>query len=620
MSTWTYLDSYLSSIPAAQKQNLLNLIYGQVLNGSITTTGQYQVALNSLLAQLAPGLTAPTFKQYIAPFQSVTRSPDYNAMETQAISALGILYKECNLLDQAITDYQNVTNGNLDAIEATTANLEAQISALELLSANTDGYTSTVYDSFNESNSHRLTRSQSIPSTPFIVQNNVFIPAEYDAQIINNQLQLPVISSTPYIISNIALSGLYPSPSAPGVATSSDLPVSSNPYDISNILLNDPTKYWAETVDLNTLFTNTVSSSLTITLAGTQSISNIYIDPFTRFPYNIDSIWYTVNNTSANIGGGLSGIIEITDLDYPITISTATNITFPSITADTIILNISQSNYSALRYIEPASTGIISSLLDIADNGVLSSNATLPNTYAFTMTSIMQNLLNIGAETANATNTVNVYEFLYGAKQIELSENKYSYQGIFVTQPYTINNCAAIALNTTDNIPADTAIEYNILVDFYNTVNGSPVFQESLGTVPILPATEDNVFEILDGTNNTVLQNWTATTRFGTSNLNSITVYQNGTKVITNSCTLTQNPSGTVTITIHDSIIPSYIRDTSVFTITYNTNIAANIITLPKYSQAVITLQIFLRSITPNTTVSPTVSSYSMQFKAYTGN
>src|SRR5665213_2630725 len=143
MSTWTYLDSYLSSIPAAQKQNLLNLIYGQVLNGSITTTGQYQVALNSLLAQLAPGLTAPTFKQYIAPFQSVTRSPDYNAMETQAISALGILYKECNLLDQAITDYQNVTNGNLDAIEATTANLEAQISALELLSDNTDGYTST---------------------------------------------------------------------------------------------------------------------------------------------------------------------------------------------------------------------------------------------------------------------------------------------------------------------------------------------------------------------------------------------------------------------------------------------------------------------------------------------
>lgn len=559
---------------------------------------------------MAPGLSTPRFTQYIAPFQSVTRSPNYNAMETQAIAALGILYNECNLLDQAITDYQNVTEGNLDAIEATTANLEAQIGALELLSANTDGYTSTVYDSFNESNSYRLTRSQSISSTPFIVPNMGFISPQYDAQIINNQLQLPVIASTPYIISNIALSGFYPLPSTPGVATSSDLPVSTNPYDVSNLLLN-PQQYWVETVDINTLFTSTVSSQLTITLAGTQSISNIYIDPFTRFPYTINSIGYT---------GGLSTITPILNLGYPITISTATNITFPSVTADTIILNISQSNYSALRYIEPAYNSTISSLLDIADNGTPNSTASVPATYASAMTSIMQNLLNIGAETANATNIINVYEFLYGAKSIELSENKYSNEGIFVTQPYTINNCAAIALNTNDNTPANTAIEYNILVDYYNMVNGSPVFEGSLGTVPILPATENSVNEILDGTNNIVLENWTATTRFGTNNLGSIIIYQNGTQIITGSCILTQNQYGIVTVTIPNNKIPSYIRDTSVFTITYETNVAANIITLPKYSQSVITLQIFLRSITPNTTVSPTVSSYSMQFKAYTGN
>lgn len=617
MANWTYLDAYVSSLPEAQRQNLLNLIYGNVLAGSIQTTQQYEASLGQELEQLSAGLPTPIFKLRTEPYRGVTHSTNFNAMESQAIAALGILYQEAELLETAISNYGNVIGGNLDSIDATVTSLEKQVDTLELLATNSEGFVASVYDSFSEQNSYRLNRVDTIATSPFIIPDIGFVPDTFDAQVSNNMLELPISNNTTFRITNAYLLNQNPVPSGNSVASSFDIPSILNPYDVSNLLNSNPNLYWAETVDIPTLSTNKVETGLVVQLAGVQQVNNIYISPFTRFPYNITSIQYTKNVDS----GSYFEMLDDPSL-YPLTVGNQTNIQFSDKYADSIKIHIVQQNYSSLRYIEQGVNNTITSIFDLSANQQVPTSALEdPNSYYFAMTNIMQNLLNIGVTKASDTNTIDVYEFLYGIKSITLSKIEYLNQGIYVTKPYTISKAGAIGLDIINRIPNLCSVEYDTLVEYDDVIvpSGTPQFTSNF-VQSILPADVDTIEEeILDLTDNAAAANATGITRFGVDDTSTIKVYQSNVLLSPSSYTVTQDvTTKKVTITISDGTISPSQRHICFYTINYNPTIDSYTVPLDRHDQTVVNLRIFLRSLSPNSMLTPSVSSYSMKFKQYT--
>jgi len=98
MATWNYLNTYLNSIPAAQKQKLLDKLYGDINSGSLTSVGEYESRLSSGMAVLQSSPGTPSFKALKTEKNGLTSSANYNDMESKAISDLKILYGEAVLL------------------------------------------------------------------------------------------------------------------------------------------------------------------------------------------------------------------------------------------------------------------------------------------------------------------------------------------------------------------------------------------------------------------------------------------------------------------------------------------------------------------------------------------
>jgi hypothetical protein len=109
VSNWNYLDAYLSSIPASQKQQLLNTLYSNTRNGVLSSPGEYETRLANEMATLSTSIATPqNFKYRNQPPGSVTNSANYNDMENNAILDLKPLYIEAALLDQAISDHSEI--------------------------------------------------------------------------------------------------------------------------------------------------------------------------------------------------------------------------------------------------------------------------------------------------------------------------------------------------------------------------------------------------------------------------------------------------------------------------------------------------------------------------------
>lgn len=625
MATWTYLDAYLSSIPSTQRQNLLNLIYSDVLSQKIQTLAQYESVLNSELTELSTGIPKPAFTLRTATYQSITSSANFNDMERSAIGALQALYKEAVLLEDAISNYNNVIIGHLDSIEATVGSLEKQVDALEILSTNTEGYVTSVYDSFNEQNTFRLNRVDTNSTTPFTIPDLGFIPDSNDAQITDNSLRLPITSNLGFRIGAAFLQNQQPAGSgvtmvpAPPVS-SDDIPSQENAFSLASLLDSDPTTYWAQTVDISTLSSTKAEADLILVLAGTQQINNIFLVPFTRFPYKITSIQYTKNIAS----GVYYELLDNPGL-YPITVGTSTSIQFADKYADSLKIHIVQQNYSALRYITAGADNTITQVFDVATGqSVPTAELTDPSTYYFAMTHIMQQLLNIEKSKLTDTNIVDVYEFLYGIKTINISQVQYLHDGIYVTKPYPILLAGAVGLNANESVSDPlTSIEYDLLVEYDDVlVSGNPPEFVSSFAQNILPtATLVVTGEVLDGTDNAFLSNWSAETRFGVTSVSGVQVFQNNILLSPTFYALTQNSTTKkVTVTIANTAISPSQRNISFYTINYTPTKDAYTINLVRHDQAVVNLRILLRSLSPNRMLTPLVRSFSLKFKKFVGN
>ncbi len=611
MANWTFLDAYMGSIPASQKQQLANTLFGQINSGTLSSIGEYENRLATGLQELEDTTAQPTFKYREQPTRSVTNSANYNDMEARAITDLKSLYTEATLLEQVIGDHSQITTAKLSTIAAAVGRMEKQVDILEILAANTDGYISSVFNAFDEENTNRLERFQTTSTTMFTVDPG-YLTSQYDAAVDNDALRLPVSKTTVYRLESVRLQNQIP----PRTQTQNDtIPSQNAEFGLAKLIDSNPDTYWAEVIDTTDLTPRVATVDVVVNLLGVQQLSRITIEPFSRYPYQITAIMYRKRKDV----GTAENIIGIQNL--PITVQGKTLIEFPTIYAEQLVISIKQSNFSQLRYCTNGSNSTITNLFDLASGKQLvlpedlqPSNAT--NTLYYAMTSNMKTLLGIDRSLLSDSNTVDVFEFMYGIKTLEVSQQFFRESGIFVSKNYTVEKLGAIGLETDETImpresTALTSIEYDLFVEAHS---GDEITRY---TSPILPSDTDTIEgEILDGTIDT---NWSAKTRFPVGA--DLAIYKNGETLGAGAYSLSVDPSdGCTIVTVYANVIGLPSIRTSVFTASYIPTSAAYTFELgdPDVEYAIINLRIFLRSIDPNRQLTPSIRSYSLKFKKYT--
>lgn len=631
MANWTYLNAYLSSIPSAQRQRLLNLLYTKVQTTQIQSVSDYENQFQTDIAKLNTDPTAPVFTLRTQNFRDVTNSANFNDMEANAIGSLKTLYEETILLEDAISNHVSVVDGDIKSIEATIDDLNKQISNLELLAANTDGFITSVYDSFNVDNSNRLTRTSPGANAGFFTDPVLgFIDPNFDATIDNGTLKLPVATQVDFNINTATLENQIPI----GITTLEQIaasgafvPSQQLQYALADLLSpQNVSSYWAETVDVKSLVDasgNNITGAetdLVIGIGGIQQINHISVNPFSRYPYTITDIQYTKNNTS-NVWHDLSDILE-----FPIAIEGLTNIDIPSIYASTLKFHIKQNSYSSLRYITTGVNNTISDLFDVATGTELQPPSSLvnPDTYFYAMTGNMQGLLGITNSLITDTDEINVYEFMYGIKSLGISRVLYSNKGLYVSKPFRSISPAAIGLTSVEDIPELTVVQYRVLVSYKDITDGietgtdtleANILPGDISVISNIPVGNQRAYpEIIDGSDDTATGQWSGFTRFAVNYSDDVTVFQNGVEMLPGTFNVEAQTDGTARIWFYSS--NNINRNISVFTVNY-TPATGHVIDLVKHDVAYITLQIILRSISPDRLLTPLVSSYSMKFKKW---
>jgi hypothetical protein len=608
MPSWSYLNTYLSSIPSSQRQRLLNTLFGDINTGELSTLGEYEARLATGLQSLETTIGTPSFKLKKAIQNGLTSSANFNDMESKAIGDLKSLYTEAALLGQLASDHNQITEANLSSIIAAIGRMERKIDVLEILSANTDGYVSSSFNSFEEDNTNRLERYQTLNNEPFIVDGPGYLSEEYDAVVENEALHLPVDKAIAYRLDSAEIQNQVP----PGITTlSSGIYLEEEaPYALGKLIDNDKTTYWAETVDVNGAVPVTpATTDLIVTLLGVQQLSRIIIDPFARHPYKITNISYKKNKLST------SDFTSIDSLTYPILLTSKTLIEFSTIYAEQLKFGIEQDNFSLLRYMTNSSNDTITRLFDLSTGQELDIDSSVgtPDSVYFAMSTNMKRALGINKSLLSESEIVDTYEYLYGIKTLELSQLQYKSNGIYVSDPLAVEKLGAIGLETNQTSTELTPIEYDVLISLSDTDGTS----ETLIPQPILPAGESVDSEILDCSYSTPY--WVATTRFGVDDLTSIVVKMNSSLLTeTTHYNLVQDPT-TKKVTVQiigDNLGWPTVR-TSNFTVSYEPVIESYVVETERFDNAIINLRIFMRSIDPNKLLTPSVRSYSLKYKKY---
>jgi hypothetical protein len=600
MSNWKFLDVYLSSISASQKQHLLNTLYSDVNSGILSSQAEYQNRLSSELNQLEGNNANSTFSQYKADYQGKTNSANYNAMEVSAISNLQTLYVETVLLSNTISDQNVITQVSLDGIESAIDRMSKQLDNLELLASNTDGYVDSAYESFSENDTNRLQRSDTTNLAPFFYNPYGTLDSQYDAEIENNKLKLPIANTIDYKLESLNLYNPEPSTT-----------LASDQFSMANLLDESNDSFWAQSVYVTSLPTEPKATVyVVINLLGMQALTRLVLNPFSKFPYKVTGIYYNQRKTDTI---DLSNVIDLSDsldISLPVLIEDTTTFEFSPISAEQLIIGIEQSNYSHLRYVMDTTTDTVSKIYDVA-NGTetdISSITDSVDSMAFAMSSNLKNELDITA--SGTPSIVDTYEFLYGLKSLSVSQLQYRPIGIFVSQNHEIDNLGVIGLETDESTVADRcSIEYDVFVNY--TTNGTTEYL----TQSILPNDISTIqSEVLDGISN-ASNNWEATTRFPVSGIP--TVYMNNIELSSDSYSII-DANGYKKIIILPSIIAWPTLRASTFTIEYTPTEDAYTVSFPTgTTNAIINLRILLRSTNPNKQVTPIVESFSLKFKKY---
>lgn len=495
-----YLQAYENLIPAVQQQRLLAIL---TVNSSALGVSAGQPALETqiqtLISQLEIPLGSPQMQYREAAQYSKISSNDYNEMMQETFVDLGAMFAQDNIIDSTISVHRNLNIAAITDVQVALNTVANDVAVYQIVNNNKDGINSAIFNSFYKNDN---TYSDPIYETFLDTDtNSITLPQGTVNDALNiNGLSMADISTTTY---GGGIKGI----------------LSNNQATPEQAIDGSNSTFWAEVIMSPQPITQTYNGStvfgpvceILITLYRIELVNYVRFSPFSRYPLSVLYIYYRSNVNGSWIN------LDIT----PQTSTAVMDFYFNDVTVKQIKIVINQQSPGVNTYQIPQSQ-INNSLLwqQIANDelSIVDESSTVtssvqdmldytPGWQAFTDASqgYKDNLINIGypdnyvhtkditpsmfkAATQQITATTDtgaevlsvqlyntsavgndslvttrMYEYVYGAYNIDVKKIWYVDTGIYVSPVYKSPGTVIEAeLDTNDYSPEDSTIEYQL--------------------------------------------------------------------------------------------------------------------------------------------------------------
>ena len=496
----SYLSSYESLIPAAQQQRLLAVLsVNTAATGATASLSTLETQIRALVAQLENPLGTPQFTYRPAAQFGKISSNDYNLMMQELFVDLGALFAQDNNIDSTMSIHRNLNSAAIADNQSSLNTVANDVAVYQIVNNNKDGINSAIFNNFyKDDNRYSDPIYEAFLDTE---TNAITLPHGSVNDALNiNGLSMASISTTTY---GGGIKGI----------------LSNNQATPKQAIDGSSSTFWAEVTMSPQPITQVYNSKtvfgpvceIVINLYRIELINYVRFDPFSKFPVGVIYIMYRSNSSSPWIDIGVT----------PQTSTSVMEFYFNNIVVKDIKIVINQQNPSVNTYQIPQSQlnnsllwqQIANDELSIVDTSAPQTSSSqdmldyTPGWQAFEDASqgYKNNLINIGypdnyvrdgditpsvfkaatqqitattdagaqvlsvqlynapATGNNTLVTTRMYEYVYGAYNIDVQKIWYVDTGIYTSPVYKSPGTVVEAeLDTVDYSPANSNIEYQL--------------------------------------------------------------------------------------------------------------------------------------------------------------
>jgi hypothetical protein len=337
----SYLDKFLSTIPVSQREALRSISASKSVSGEVTSIEQLLQGLNSLAITSLDSVNPRPLSSNLS-LGSKVGSAQLNTLFTFISHDLNTIFNELESLSSFFEQLDRLSSIDVSLTEKQLRELDSTLSLVEVLEENsTDGYLAAQFNTFDSNKSSALSIND-----PFAA--NVYIDPRTNRQlqdlllldIAREGLTLPVEVARPQKVRNVFVS-------AGANTTESDIRFKVIGDDLrigdeAKNLLSKDNSFWAHFCYLGkTQFRSSAPDStraeIIIDLGGATTVNHLFISPIASTPLALESISYE---------GADSSIYLISDVD--ILLNSDTTITFSTVVASKLLIQLRQDNYERI--------------------------------------------------------------------------------------------------------------------------------------------------------------------------------------------------------------------------------------------------------------------------------
>lgn len=473
-----YLDKFISTMPASQGRQIMEILRNLSDAGTIKTVNEYNAKLQELSVHLKSVEIQPIFKLLQASIGEVIDSERFNAMVKAIRMDLEAGFEEAENIATVLTMHKFLYKMTvLKSLRKAVSELEKNISLYEFFNRDNEGFMDAQFNTFDTADGMATHRTDALAENLYYDDNTgEEIDEEEDAQVdlFGERLVMPSRTSKELNVANVELIH-------DGETSSSIRDVQFTNSSIRNIIDQRRYTYWIYPVLSEDISSSGVKLKLRFDLGGIQEFNTLRIEPASPFPMTLEEIIYI----------GEDGESQTIEIDTTVEADKSFNL--GGITARSVVLTFRQDNHEEAYYYRDDNGNMYARLGEDVDKEepdidrvrrlTLELESEIPDTS-------MREVL--GLSSGEDWQEVQAYQYTFGLDNVRFYLDEYRMRGVFVGQKFTADKPGLIGLRATEVNPTITigSTNYNQFSFEYSVVkrdfdSAGALIQEE--TLPILP-------------------------------------------------------------------------------------------------------------------------------------
>ena len=283
-----YISAYENLIPAVQQQRLLAILTVNTAAAGVTSNQTaLETQIQTLIGQLEVPLGKPQMQYREAAQFSKISSNDYNLMMQELFVDLGAIFAQDNNIDATMSVHRNLNVAAITDAQASLNTVANDVAVYQIVNNNKDGINAAIFNNFYK-------------------DDNVYSDPVYEAFLDSdtNSITLPQGSINDALnINGLPMATVATTNYGGGIIGV----LSNNQAGPSNAIDGSHSNFWAEVVMTSQPITqvyngNTVFGpviEVVISLYRIELVNYVRYNPFSRFPLSVLYIYYRSNSTGS---------------------------------------------------------------------------------------------------------------------------------------------------------------------------------------------------------------------------------------------------------------------------------------------------------------------------------